>query len=657
MTSVIYDELKIVLQLMAEINAGVSVKLSGSTYTNTAGIAFVNSANIQAVVANAFTFDAATNLYKLLPSLSNNIGLLTVEDYLISIGHYNFTQTSPASNNLYLGDNVVVDSVNQHVDFGLSYLTKVKDAVNATDVPAFHQIIDVRDNLQGQLNVVDLSLNNLQTEIDNILSGSTISNFKTLKDYIDFLDTTDMSDHALKVAKLTSYIDDETNRAITAELLLQLGISGEILRAKEAESDLSHNLIVEITRATNAETGLSTRITSEVNRATAAENLLTSKQVTTINVLPTPSFYADADKPMPIPSTVYSYFDGFYYKNMYDAASSDNGIVNKMNWYMPQVIPFSQINCFSFNINVLSNKQLPFVTIYKITGSGIDVNNKRVYEIPTPTTIPVNAPGVTTYLPYQFYFDMCGNNLNKLIDYGLVRKPLSLITSNQWSPGTINPSDYVVISLHTNSAAKKFEEEFVIESFCIGTVNQTFEYKFSTDQLSLSSERTRATGRETILDSSLNILKLKQTSDNTTVTNLIQDVSGRVLTVSNRLDDEIERAKAKENVLHTEITSFIGQGAQFDANGNYIKDTSHPTFVDFYNSQADPVNNNNYNLTTNRRLEQLTNYIKQLELSHIHMNAYLFGANALPHKPLGDPNADGPATTATVYPYNPNLRP
>ena len=657
MTSVIYDELKIVLQLMAEINAGVSVKKFGSTYTNTAGVPFVNTANIQAVVANAFTFNTTTNLYSLLPSLDDNIGTLTIEDYLISTGNYNFTQTSPASNNLYLGDNVVVDSVNQHVDFGLSYLTKVKDAVNGTDVPAFHQIIDVRNNLQNQLNTVDLSLNSLKTEIDNILSGSTITNFKSLKDYIDFLETTDMSDEAVQIAKLTSYIDDETNRALTAELLLQLGISGEILRAKEAESDLNYNLNFEITRATNAENGLSTRITAEVNRATAAENILTSKQVTSINVLSTPSFYADADKPMLIPPNVYSYFDGFYYKNMYDAASPANGIVNKINWYMPQVLTFSQINCFSFNINVLSNKQLPFVTIYKVSASGIDVTNKRVYEIPTPSTIPVNAPGTTTYLPYQFYFDMCGNNLNTLIDYGLVRKPLSLIASNQWSPGIINPSDYVVISLHTNSAAKKFEEEFVIESFCIGTVNKTFEYKFSTDQLSLSSEISRATTRETILDSSLNILKLKQASDNTIVTDLIQDVSGRVLTVSNRLDNEIERATNKENLLHTEITSFIGEGAQFDANGNYITNQSHPTFVNFYNSQADPGNYDNYNLTTNRRLELLTDYIRQLEISHINLNKYLFGANALPHKPIGDPNADGPATIATLYPYNPNLRP
>ena len=539
MTVVIYDELKIVLQLMSEINAKVSVKKNVNTYTNAAGVPFVNTVNIQAVVGTAFTYNATTDLYSLLPTID---GTLTIEDYLILIGNYNFTQTSPSSNNLYLGDNVVVDSVNQHVDFGLSYLTKVKDAVNSTDVPAFHQIIDVRDNLQGQLITVDLSLNSLRTEINNILAGAEIKNFKSLQKYIDDIEAMDVSGDAFQLVSLTSYIDAETNRAETAEILLELGISGEIFRAKQAESDLSYNLNFEITRAINAETGLSTRITSEVTRATAAENVLTSKQVTTINVLSTPSFYADADKPMLIPPNVYSYFDGFYYKNMYDAASPANGIANKINWYMPKVLPFSQLNCFSFNINVLSNKQLPFVAIYKVTASGIDINNKRVYEIPTPTTIQVNSSGVTTYLPYQFYFDMGGNNLNTLIDYGLIRKPVSLITSNQWSPGIINPSDYVVITLQTNSAAKKFEEEFVIGNFCIGTVNQTFEYKFSTDQLSLSSEISRATSRETILDGSLNILTVKQYQDNIDINGLIQDVSTNVLRVSTDLNSEIIRA-------------------------------------------------------------------------------------------------------------------
>ena len=185
MTSVIFDELKIVLQLMTEINSGISIKKLGSTYINAAGIPFVNTANIQSVVANAFTFNETTNLYTLLPSLNDNVGTLTIEDYLISTGRYNFTQASPSSNNLYLGDNVVVDSVNQHVDFGLSYLTKVKDAVNPTDVPAYHQIIDVRDILQTKLDIVDLSLNSLKTDINNILAGSDIKNFQSLKKYID----------------------------------------------------------------------------------------------------------------------------------------------------------------------------------------------------------------------------------------------------------------------------------------------------------------------------------------------------------------------------------------------------------------------------------------------------------------------------------------
>ena len=655
MPTVIYDELKIVLQLMTELNAGISVKLSGNTYVNSNDVAYLNTANIQAVVNSAFTRDATTNLYILLPSLDTNVGTLTIEDYLILIGQYNFTQTSPASNNLYLGDNVVVDSVNQHVDFGLSYLTKVKDAVNPTDVPAFHQITDLRDNLQNKLNTVDSSLNSLKTEINNILAGSAITNFQSLKEYIDQIEATDMSDDALQVITLSGKIDTEKLRAEGVESSIRLDLSGEITRAKEEESRLNTNIETEKTRATNAEDGLSTRITAEVTRATAAENLLTSKQVTSINVLPTLSFYADGDKPMLIPSSVYSYFDGFYYKNMNDSSSSGNP--NKINWYMPQVFTFSQINCLSFNINVLSNNKLPFVTIYKYISNNEDDINKKVYKIQTPSTITVNAPGVSTYLPYQFYADICGNNLNSLIDYGLNKKPLSLFSENQWSSGTINPSDTVMITLETDSDANAHDEHFVIESFCVGTTNQTFEYKFSTDQLSLSSEISRATAKEGLIDGSLNNIYTKESTDIIMVTDLIEDVSGELIIVSKKLNNEIERATNKEDVIHKEITSFIGSGASFDVCGNYIIDSSHPTFVAFYNSQSDPNNNDNYNLSTTRRLDLVTNYIKQLEISHINLNKYLFGPNALKHIPIGELNADGPATTATVYPYNPALRP
>jgi hypothetical protein len=120
-------------------------------------------------------------------------------------------------------------------------------------------------------------------------------------------------------------------------------------------------------------------------------------------------------------------------------------------------------------------------------------------------------------------------------------------------------------------------------------------------------------------------------------------------------NDEIERAKAKEDLINTEITSFIGPNVRFDSNGTYIKDI--PNFTEFYNSQANPANNNNYNLTTDAKLDLLTNYIKELEISHINLNAYLFGAGALPNKHIGTANPDGPATIATVYPYNPTLRP
>ncbi len=98
------------------------------------------------------------------------------------------------------------------------------------------------------------------------LIGGAPSTLDTLKEIADAL-----GDDANALTALSTQIDTESERAITAEETLTTNLATEITRATTAENNLSSALSAEVSRATTAEGVLTTGLANEVIRAEAAE--------------------------------------------------------------------------------------------------------------------------------------------------------------------------------------------------------------------------------------------------------------------------------------------------------------------------------------------------------------------------------------------------
>ena len=433
------------------------------------------------------------------------------------------------------------------MNLGAAKLIGVSDAVNAQDVPSYKQVQAVQNSLTSSLSTTNSNVTSVQNQVNQITAGSQITNFQTLLNLVNSLDAEDDANLTSAVTTLTNSIDTEKNRALAAESTLTNSIDAEKLRAEGAESAISASVTAETARATAAESSISASVTAEVSRATAAEAILTSNDITTINVQP----FTDA---MAIPSDVFAPFDGFYYKNQTN---------KKITWYMPHSsTTFNKINYLSFNVSLQSNQQLPYIVVYsKPKGDGSDqatwYNVRHVYEVFTPTTIPVNS--TSNPIGYQFYCALSGTNINNMPDFGL-QKILLPLSSHQTN-GTIAPTDEILyISLQTSSGTAAGLLNFIVQNYCVSTTSQTYEYKFSSASLtsagissSLSSEVTRALAAEAAITSSLNAQIAKEAAD-------VAALNGSISTLSTNLNTslgaEVTRASLAESGLQTQITTL-----------------------------------------------------------------------------------------------------
>lgn len=526
--------------------------------TYTPSVAYTNSSNLYTVFANTMNRTvqpSGTVDYSFKGKIDYN---QTIAQYLAAAAGSGTPAPAPApvvhSNTVYLGDYVNINSQTNTVNLGAAKLQSVADAVNAQDVPSYKQLQAVQTSLNSSLSTTNANVTSVQSQITQITAGAQITNFQSLLDLVNNLNTTEESHLSSAITTLTNSIDAEKTRALAAESTLNDSLVAEVSRAGAAESAISASVTAENSRATSAESTISSSVTSEVSRAKAAESILSSKDITTINVQSSPVFYADGDQPMAIPSNVFAPFDGFYYTNQAG---------KKANWYMPTPsLKFSDVQYLSFNACVLSNLQLPYIAVYsKPKGDGSDkaswYNAKYVYEIFTPSTIAVNSTSNPT--PYHFYCALSGTDISNMPDFGLQKKLLSL-ESSPFSIGTIAPSDQILfITLQTNSAAAAGDEKFIVQNFCV-CASKTYEYKFSSASLtsagiasSLSSEASRAIAAEAALTSSLNAQISKEAAD-------IATLNGSISTLSTNLNTsigaEVTRAGLAETGLQGQITSL-----------------------------------------------------------------------------------------------------
>ena len=551
----VYEESNYLFSITNNLGSGALRLVSGTqTFTNASGIAYTNSANLYTIYSTAID----VTVYQGVTQYTYKLGispLQTITQYLASL-----SGTSPApaptpapapvvrSPLIYLGDYVTVNSSTNTVSCGSAKLSSVSDAVSDQDVPSFKQVKAVQTSLNSSLASTNANVTTVTNQVASILEGASITKFKTLIDTINALDAEDDANLVSAVATLTQKIDVEKARAESAESTLSSSVLSEKTRAETAESALSSSVSDEKTRAETAEALLRTDLTSETARATAAEAILTSNDITTINVQP----FTDA---MAIPSNVFAPHDGFYYTNQAN---------KKITWYMPSPsMTFNKINYLSFNTCIHSNQQLPYIVVYsKPKGDGSDkaswYNARHVYEVFTPTTVPVNN-STTNATPYQFYCALSGSNIANMPDFGL-QKLLLPLGSHQ-TLGTIAPNDEILyISLQTSSGTAAGFLNFTIQNFCVCAKDQTYEYKFSSASLTsagiasnLSTEVTRALAAEAVITSSLNAQITKEAAD-------VASLNGSISTLSTNLNTslgaEITRAGLAESGLQSQITSL-----------------------------------------------------------------------------------------------------
>ena len=523
------------------------------TFTNAAGTQYTNSANLYRVYSNAInvlTIPPNITIY----SLKDGILVVSITAYLASLPAAGGGTPAPApapvvrSNTVYLGDYVNINSQTNTVNLGGAKLLSVSDAVNPQDVPSYKQVQAVQTSLTSSLSTTNSNVSSVQNQVNQITAGSQITNFQTLLNLVNSLDAQDDANLTSAVTTLTNSIDAEKTRAEAAESAISASVTAEATRATTAEGSLSASVTAENARATAAESSISASVTAETTRATAAEAILTSNDITTINVQP----FTGA---MAIPSNVFAPHDGFYYTNQANA---------KITWYMPSIsTTFNKINYLSFNTCILSNQQLPYIVVYsKPKGDGSDkaswYNARHVYEVFTPTTVPVNN-STTNATPYQFYCALSGTNIANMPDFGLQKQLLPL--GSHQTQGTIGPNDEILyISLQTSSGTAAGLLNFIVQNFCVCTKDQTYEYKFSSASLTsagiasnLSAEVTRALAAESVLTSSLNAQIAKEAAD-------VASLNGSISTLSTNLNTslgaEITRAGLAESGLQSQITSL-----------------------------------------------------------------------------------------------------
>ena len=556
-----YPESNTVFTFKNDLASGELRLLSGTqNFTNRLGVPYTNSANLYRVYSNAINVTTIPPSF-IIYAVKDGIPVVSITAYLASLPAAGGGTPAPApapvvrSNTVYLGDYVNINSQTNTVNLGSAKLQSVSDAVNPQDVPSYKQLQAVQTSLNSSLSATNANVTSVQNQVNQITAGSQITNFQTLLNLVNSLDAEDDANLTSAVTTLTNSIDTEKNRALAAESTLTNSIDAEKLRAEGAESAISASVTAETARATAAESSISASVTAEVSRAKAAEAILTSNDITTINVQSTPVFYVDADQPMAIPSNVYAPFDGFYYTNQAG---------KKANWYMPyQSTTFDKIHYLSFNACILNNQQLPFIAVYsKPKGDGSDkaswFNAVHIYEIFTPTTIPINS--TSNPIPYQFYCALSGTDTANLPDFGLQKKLLTL-GSSPFTKGTIGPSDEILfITLHTNSAASAGQLNFIVQNFCVCAKDQTFEYKFSSASLTsagiasnLSVEVARALAAEAAITSSLNAQISKEAAD---IASLNGSISTLTTNLNTSLGAEVTRAGLAETGLQSQITSL-----------------------------------------------------------------------------------------------------
>jgi hypothetical protein len=340
------------------------------------------------------------------------------------------------------------------------------------------------------------------------------------------------------------------------------------------------DLATESSTRSSADSTLTTNLASEVTRATAAESALQSSQIVPTNVPYSPAVYADADPPLPLPSSLVATSpDGWYYRNH---------IANhKVNWYIPIIakLKYKEIKNIYANVSVISSLSCPFMVIYtklrSSNNSGSWYGSKSVYDIGSING-NINAAGL-----YNFYTHYAATNSPNFT-------PQAWTKSAVFSAGTPLPDEEILaIAFSSNSASTVGLVEFVVSQVGIITSNETREAFFSNTDVAIvstSSALTTETSARLAAEAALGVradaeASARATMD-TTLTGKIDTEASARLAADNALGLRVDGEASARATMDTTLTGKIDT----EASARLAADAALQAQIDTLNASVTALN-------------------------------------------------------------------
>jgi hypothetical protein len=191
-----------------------------------------------------------------------------------------------------------------------------------------------------------------------------------------------------------------------------------------------------------------------------------------------PDIFADCAQATKIPSGLGYFNNGWYYKNNTTADVSAPGVtpsynLRKINWYMPPSTgaKVSDLKYIYMTGQILSNKSLPFITLYTKPFSTIPAGappngaswyrSRRTYE--SLGGVSVVTPGTVAH---QLVARIDNNESYPVVD-GYKQIMLTNMTTSLNRGPFENDEEILFYSIGTNSAATNSGDcEFILNTFC-----------------------------------------------------------------------------------------------------------------------------------------------------------------------------------------------
>jgi len=179
--------------------------------------------------------------------------------------------------------------------------------------------------------------------------------------------------------------------------------------------------------------------------------------------------YADGALATKIPSKMGYFNNGWYFKNDILANKTSLLDLRKINWYMPASTgaKLSDVKYMYITGQILSNKSLPFITIYTKFISGMSDNGASWYRSRRTYS---SAGGASVVIPGTVAHQLVAR-IDSNISYPIINGYSQIMLTNedvtQNKGPCANDEEILCYSIGTNSAATNAGDcEFILNTFC-----------------------------------------------------------------------------------------------------------------------------------------------------------------------------------------------